>query len=61
MEESNEEKQTEVLVEQEQKITEQIEEVGKQEFETETIEEVADEFEDDPNSMFPEMAKIFRF
>jgi len=57
MEENNE--QAKELVDQEQKVTEQIEEVGKQEFETETIDELEEEVSDNPNSMFPKMDDMF--
>lgn len=58
MENNEQEKE---LVEQEQKVTEQIEEVGKQEFETETIDELEEEVSDDPNSMFPDLGDQFNF
>jgi len=58
-EENNE--QTEQLVEQEQEVTEKIEEIGEQEFETKTIDELEEEVSDDPNSMFPDMKEMFNF
>ena len=44
---------------------EDIKQIGEQEFETESIEEVTEEVkedsDDDPNSMFPDMARMFEF